>query len=567
LLVGVLLTLVQVGMLLAQPWPLSMLVDDVLAAPVGTVEQPIRMVALAIGALLGIVAVGALADYGATRMLSSVGQRVGNDLRQDVFAHLQRLSLRFHGRARVGDLTSRATSDSDRVQDTLVQTLAVLVPNALLVAGMVIVMFAVDPTFTLFALAGAPLLAYVVVSGTRRLKAASRRAREHGGEVASVAGETLVAIPSVQALSLETALTQRFRMASEAGLLASLDAVRAEARFSPMTDVASVLSTAVVMAAGSVRVLQGDMSLGTLLVFLAYVSSLYKPVKALARLGMLVGKGIASAERVQSILATDPEIADRTLAIPLRSRLRGHVTFEAVTFSYSGADDDAVLRDVELEVAAGETVAFVGPTGAGKSTLLSLVPRLYDPRHGRVLVDGIDVRDIQLAALRSQTAMVLQDTLLFRGSIADNIALGMAGSTRDDVARAARLALVDEFSDRLPDGLDTKVGERGVGLSGGQKQRIAIARALLRNSPILLLDEPTSALDAESESLVMEALGRLMEGRTTLVVAHRLSTVRDADRIVVVEGGRINESGTPAFLMAKGGRYARLQALQSGGAA
>ncbi len=312
---------------------------------------------------------------------------------------------------------------------------------------------------------------------------------------------------------------------------------------------------------GASRVLDGRISLGVLLVFMAYVGSLYKPLKALSRLGTIVGKGVAGGERIEAILAEEPDVRDLPTARPA-GRLRGAIAFEGVSFGYGR---ELVLDHIDLSIAEGETVALIGSTGAGKSTLLSLVPRLYDPTEGVVRFDGVDVRDYTVRSLRRRIAVVLQDTVLFRGSIGDNIALGRASSSRTDVERAAEIALVAEFTSRLPDGLDTQIGERGVGLSGGQRQRIAIARAVLRDAPILLLDEPTSALDAESESIVMRALQRLMDGRTALIVAHRLSTIRHADRIVVLEGGRIVEQGNADGLERADGRYAQFARLQASG--
>jgi ATP-binding cassette subfamily B protein len=567
LFVGVVLALVETGFGLAQPWPLKIIVDDVLLKRgqaggttllAGIAVSPEWLLGAGVVAILVIAGLSALAGYGATILMEGAGQRIGNDIREAAFAHLQRLSLRYHGEHPVGDLTARVTGDVDRVQDMLVQVLAGLVPNLLLVVGMVAVMVAVDPGFALLALAATPIMALLIYRSTISMKLASRRARGFGGEVAAAATEGLGAIEVVQAFSLEDRSRARFRDLNRASLDASLAAIRLEARMDPVVDVSAAVSTAIVFWFGANRVLSGTLTVGLLLVFLAYVGSLYRPIKSLSKLSYVISRGNASAERIRSILGEDPEIADRPDAVPLR-RIRGQVRFERVSFAYGR---EQVLDDVSLAIEPGEVVAVVGRTGAGKSTLASLVPRFHDPDTGAVLVDGIDVRAVTLRSLRAQVALVLQDSVLFRGTIRDNIACGRPDATAQDVETAVRLALVDEFTDRLPDGLLAGVGERGLNLSGGQRQRIAIARAIVRGAPILILDEPTSALDPASEVLVVEALHNLMATRTTLVIAHRLSTIRRADRVVVLDGGRIIESGPPAILVAEGGAYARMLRLQ-----
>jgi ATP-binding cassette, subfamily B, bacterial len=334
--------------------------------------------------------------------------------------------------------------------------------------------------------------------------------------------------------------------------------VRAEARFGPAVDLCGALATAAVLWFGAHRVLSGELSLGVLLVFLTYLGSLYKPIRALSRLSYLLSRGAASGERINAVLEETPDVADRHDARDA-GRLTGEIRFRQVVCGYR---EQPVLHEVDLTVGTGEVVAVVGSTGSGKSTLLSLIPRFLDVSTGSVEIDGRDVRDWRLHSLRRNVSLVLQDTVLFRGTLWDNSAAGRPDATEEEVARAARDAHVHEFADRLPDGLETPIGERGADLSGGQRQRIAIARAMLRDAPILLLDEPTSALDAESEDLVLEALGRLTADRTTMIVAHRLSTVRLADRVVVLEGGRIVESGPPKDLMAAAGRYAELSGMQ-----
>jgi ATP-binding cassette, subfamily B, bacterial len=559
--VGVLLAVVEVAIGLALPWPLQWVVDNVLRPAEDTVGPDDAGTVLLVVALiyLALVGVAALVDYWSTRLMVASGLQLARALRGGVFGHLQRLSLRYHGDRSVGDLSTRVTSDVDRAQDMLVQLLAVLVPNALLIFGMVGVMLVIDPWFTLLALAPTPLLAIATYHATHQLKAASRSARAAEGHVAAAATENLGAMNMVQAFSLERAQNDRFSELTGASLAANLEAARLQARFSPVVDVTGALSVALVLGLGAHRVLDGAMTLGVLLVFLSYLSSLYKPIKQLAKLSTTLSKGAAASERVFAVLGTAPIVADRPRA-RLAPALSGAVAIDEVTFSHGR---EAVLDNLTLHIASGETVALVGRTGAGKSTLASLVPRLIDPEAGVVSVDGIDVRDLALNSLRSQVAMVLQDTVLLRGTLYDNIAWGRPGASDRDVRRAARLALVGEFAARLPDGFDTVIGERGSNLSGGQRQRVAIARAILRDAPILVLDEPTSALDAQSEELLVAALESLPGDRTTLVIAHRLSTIRNAHRVVVLEGGRIVEQGPHRELVTRDGPYRRLAGTTS----
>jgi ATP-binding cassette, subfamily B, bacterial len=566
---GALLEIVTTGLAVAQPWPLKVVVDNVLKAPghqaaIGLpfldrfAGSPKVLLAAAVIMLLVIVGVSALTDYWSTTLMAGTAERLGNDIRESLFAHLQALSLRYHGQHQVGDLASRVSGDVDRIQDMMVQTLAILLPNVLLISGMVTVMFMVDPVFAALCLGAFPFLAVTVYRSTLRLKQATRRARRLDGVVAAAATETLGAIQVVQAFSLEEPSQSRFRDLNRASLAATLEAIRHQARLSPAVDMAAALSTAAVFWFGANRVLSGTLSLGLLLVFMAYVASLYKPVRNLAKLGYITSRGIVSAERVQGILSQSPDVRDVPYAVAAPT-FRGSVRFDDVSFSYR---EDPVLKGIDLCIEPGETVALVGHTGAGKSTLVSLIPRFYDPQRGAVRIDKQDVRDYTLASLRRQIGLVLQDTVLFRGTLWDNVACGQPGATWDEVERAIELALVDEFASRLPNGVATMLDERGVNLSGGQRQRIAIARAIVRGAPILILDEPTSALDADAESLVVDALRNLMGDRTTVVIAHRLSTIRRADRVVVLKDGEIVEQGSPASLLRASGEYARVAALQ-----
>jgi len=560
LMLGVALTLLGVALTLAQPWPLRWVVDGVLQPDVASrPADPELVLMLAVAALVGLVVAGSVVSYWASRLLSAAGLQIANDLRVAVLGRLQRQSLRYHGLHRVGDLTARVTSDVGYTQDMLVQILSTLLPSVLLVGGMFVVMLVIDPVFTLLAVLATPPLAWATHRSRRQLREAARRVRKADGELASAATEDLSAIHLVQAFTLERDRLGRFSALSGRSLSAGLESIRLQSRFGPLVELSSIASTGVVLWFGAQRVLDGQLTLGYLLVFLSYLGSLYKPVKSLSKLSQVVSKGAAAAERVLEVLDEPIDIVDRPHAV-VRS-IRGQVELRDVSFSYGR---EPVLDGVSFLIEAGQNVALVGPTGAGKSTIAALVPRLADVDSGRVLIDGIDVRNYELETLRSQIATVLQDTVLLDGSLLDNIVCGRPDASEQEVRRAVRLALVDEFAGRLPDGLETHVGERGANLSGGQRQRVAIARAILRDAKIIILDEPTSALDAGSEELLVAALDNLPADRTRLVIAHRLSTVRDADRIMVLDRGKIIEMGTHAELVREGGLYEQLTRFQSG---
>ncbi|MGH2967788.1 MAG: ABC transporter ATP-binding protein [Solirubrobacteraceae bacterium] len=564
---GAFFTLASSALTLAQPWPLKVIVDNVLRGqpldlPIAQGLSETALLNLAIAALIGIVLLNALFTYLGSYLMDSSGIRMVADLREALFARLQRHSLRFHAGQRTGDLISRVMSDINRIQDMLIQSFTVLVPNVTVLVGMMIVMFWIDWAFTLLALAVGPPLFLVVLRFKGRMKGASRRARTLEGRLAAQTGETLGAVRVVQAFTREDFEDERFSRQSSSTLAANLEARRLQARFTPLIDVLAGLGTAVVLFVGAHRVLSGALTLGLLLVFLSYVGSLYKPMRQLSKLTYVTARGVASAERVSEIMDAEPDVRDRPGAVPA-PRLRGRVQLEHVVFAY--VDGQPVLHDVSIDVEAGQVVAIVGPTGAGKSTIVSLIPRFFDPQSGRVLLDGHDLRSLQLASLRSQVAIVPQEPLLFEGTIFENIAYGRSDAGEDEVLRAARAALVEDFAARLPDGYDTMLGERGASLSGGERQRISIARALVRDAPVLILDEPTSALDPVSERLLMDALANLLVGRTAFVIAHRMSTVTRADHVLVVDRGRIVERGTHAELMdIAGGLYRSYLELQLG---
>jgi subfamily B ATP-binding cassette protein MsbA len=553
-----------------RPWPLKVVIDRVLS------HRPTRVPFLsawldnttlsrmhvlygACAATLLIALSTGLLTYAYTRSLGIVGQRFVFDLRCRLFAHMQQLSLRFHDTQRRGDLITRLTSDIQAIQDLVSNGLIVFGSNAFLLIGMLILMFWLNWQFAFVALAVAPLLFWTVFRYTHRIKVAARQARVSTGLLASLAQETLASIRIVQGLAQEEQQNDRFQAQSQSSLRSYLEGVRYQARVAPLVDVFAAVGLALVMWFGATHVIEGHLTTGDMVVFFAYVTNLYSPMKALSRLSYVTSKASVGAERIADIMGVSSEVKDRQGSREV-SQLKGEIEFRDVSFEYQSGQ--SVLSRINLRIAPGEKIAIVGATGAGKSTLISLVPRLYDPSSGTVSIDAEDIRNYSVQSLRAQISLVLQDSLLFSGTIRENIAFGRPDASDKEIVAAAVVANVAEFIDVLPDGYETLVAEGGTTLSGGQKQRIAIARAILRGSPILILDEPTSGLDAASERTVIDALERAARGRTTLLIAHRLTTVRLADRIIVLDKGRIVEEGPHQELLSRRGKYAHLYSLQ-----
>jgi len=553
---------------LLAPWPLKIVLDDVLRGHHNhaTVERWLHSFTGSLGilqfaciAVLAIAALDAVSTYVEKYLTTSVGQWVAHDLRRTLYSHIQRLSLAFHDHERTGDLISRVTSDIDAIQSFITQALLGIVVNLLTLVGMIGVMFYLEWRFTLIALSVTPLLFVLIYSYTRRIKKASRAVRKKEGEITSVVEEVLSSIRVVKAFAREDYEVRRLEEESLEGIELALRARSLKAKLSPIVDLIVAGGTCLVLWFGARLVLSGGMSAGVLVVFILYLGKMYKPMQEISKMTDTYSKAAVGYERVRELLETDGQIKDRKGAIPA-PKFAGRVDFDRVCFSY--VPETPILEDVSFVIEPGQVAALVGPTGAGKTSIISLIARFYEPQSGKVMIDGVDIRRYRQRSLRQQLSFVLQETMLFRAPVWQNIAYGEPKASRSEIIRAAELANASEFIEKLPQGYDTLLGERGMTLSGGQRQRIAIARAVLRETPILIMDEPTSGLDSGSEKLVLEALERLMKNKTSIIIAHRLSTVRDADLILVIQDGHIAERGTHEQLLHAHGLYSRLHSLQ-----
>jgi ABC-type multidrug transport system fused ATPase/permease subunit len=557
---------------LAAPWPLKFVLDAVIEgrhaprwlrsiAEMLPGQGPIRLAMVAAIATVVIALVGAVASYIDNYFTESVGQWIANDLRVRVYDHLEHLSLAYYDTHDTGALLSTLIDDINTIQNfASSSTLGILV-DLLTISGMLGLMFWLNWNFALIAIGVAPFLLLFVARFRRAIKSAAKEVRARESDMMGVAQQGLQSIRVVNAFGRQELEEKHLAEASQAALKAALRSRRVKSLLSPVIAVTVSLCTAFVLWHGAGLVLASAMSVGSLTVFLAYLSKFFKPVQDLAKLSGTIAQATVGVDRVRAILDIDMRIPERKGA-RAPGPLKGAIEFEKVSFGYEKASP--VLKGISASIAAGQFIGMVGSTGGGKSTLVSLIPRFYDPVEGRVTIDGVDVRDYTLQGLRDQIGFVLQDTALFRGTVRDNIAYGRPEATDAEIVEAAKLANAHEFISKMPKQYLTPVGERGVTLSGGQRQRIGIARAVIRNSPILILDEPTAALDSESEQLVIEALERLMKGRTVIAIAHRLSTLRDANKIFVLKDGVVAEQGTHSELVALGGVYAELHRIQQG---
>ncbi len=572
LLMAALCALGYTAMRLVEPWPLkfvfdNVLIDEPLVTPFPRLNDWLgadrtRVLMLAVSALLVFALLRGAFYYFQNVLTTATGQQVVIGIRQQLFAHVQRLSLRFHHNSSTGDLLMRFTGDINNLRQLLAASLLSLITESIVLIGFVIVMFIMNWQLALLAVVTMPAIFLLMVFYSGRIRAAARKQRRREGELAARLHESLSNIHVVQMFTGEREEEERLRRLNKRSLRSGMRATRLEGQLNQGIEVSVAVGMALTLWIGANQVIDGRLTPGELLVFMTYMQGFYRPMRRLSRVAERASKAASCVDRITDVLDHQPDLTDGSV---LAGSLQGAIEFDRVSFAYD--DGEETLSDVSLVIEPGQTVALVGPSGAGKSTMLSLLPRLYDATAGTISIDGVEVRDYTLRSLRENISVVPQDGALFAGTIRENIAYGNINATDEEIAAAARSADLHEFITSLPKGYETKIGERGVSLSGGQRQRLAIARAIVKDAPIVLLDEPTTGLDAESEQAVMLALSRLLEGRTALIIAHRLTTIQQADRVLVLEEGTIADQGTHAELVARPGRYRDLFRLQNRGAA
>ena len=569
------LSLMGVGVVLnlMKPWPLVFLIDHVLrgrptaawagwalARLPGAQDQLTLLTWTAAATVLIFLldwSVGLATNYARI----TLGQRLTYRVATDLFLHLQSLSLLFHTRRSTGDNIRRVTTDCASVTTIFRDALLPLVTAAASLILMFSILWRINGTLTVLALLVAPFMILAFRLYAQPMLERGYDEDDAEGRIYGMVEQTFSAMPAVKAFGREMMNEEQFHRRTRGALSAAVASLTVQLKFKIMMELATAVGSAAILWFGARAVISGEMTVGSIILFLSYLASLYAPLEAMMYTGSTIQTAGGGALRVLELLRVEPEVSDRADAVPL-ARAEGRLEFEQVSFGYE--EGRPILREVSLRVEPGETVALVGPTGAGKTTLVSLIPRFFDPSQGRVLLDGHDLREVRLADVRRQVALVLQEPFLFPLSLVENIAYGRPEASAAEIEAAARAANAHDFISRLPEGYQTVIGERGATLSGGERQRLSIARALLKDAPVLILDEPTSALDAGAEALIMDALRTLVRGRTTFIIAHRLATVQNADRILVLDQGRIVETGTHHELVRNGGLYARYSALQFG---
>jgi ABC-type multidrug transport system fused ATPase/permease subunit len=561
--------LIEAVMSVATPWPLKIIIDDIVAH--GTLphwlhwtnflypsNSKVVMAAVVAFGFVLINTIGSLAGYMNSYYNESVAQHVANDLRRKIYHHLQHLSLSYFDTHQTGKLLSTITADVSTIQDFASSTLLTILVDAMTICGMLVLMFYLDTSFTVAALAVTPFLLLFVVRFKKTMKKATREVRMDQSNMLIAIQQSLESIRSVNAFGRQDFEENKLKLLSQETMGAALKARRVKSVLSPVVTITVSLCIGLVLWRGTDLIFSHLMTVGSLTVFIWYMNKFFSPVQDLAKMTGTIAQATVALERIQAILDTEPIITYSEGRDP--GKLKGDIVFDHVSFSYH--PETLILNNVNIRIFCGQRVGICGPTGGGKSTIASLIARFYDPTGGRVLIDGTDIKEFRLDNLRGQIGFVLQDTVLFYGSVRENIAYGRPEASEDEIIEAAKLSNAHEFISKMPNGYDTLVGESGITLSGGQRQRIGIARAVVRNSPILILDEPTASLDTESEKIVMEALEKLMEGRTVITIAHRLTTIRDADKIIVLNNGLVIEEGTHEELITKGKIYADLCKVQ-----
>ena len=556
---------------LLKPWTIKIIVDNVLLAKplpqflAGLAEtferEKTLSVILVASSVIVISLVKGAATYSQVFITSRIGFRLAHTLRRELFAHLQRLSMSFHKRAETGELLTKVTNDTNNLRDVFSEFALNFATESVTLVGMVVIMFLVNWRLSLIVLTTFPFLAFISFYRFHAIRESARKQRSAEGKIASKLHEVLNSILVVQAFGRERYEEERFETQSEATLEESIRTARLEAASSRAVDMVSAFGTFAVLVYGSLQASDGVITPGSVLVFAAYMNSLNAPIRSLAKLSAKISRAVVSANRIGEILEIQPEIEDKPDAIRAKN-LRGEIAFRNVSFGYG--DGKPILEDVSFAIPAGKKIALLGVSGAGKSTIISLILRFYDAMTGEVLIDGVNIKDYGRESLRGEIGIVLQDTILFGASVRENIAYGKERATDDEIILAAKAANAHEFVTKLDQGYDTILGSRGGTLSGGQRQRLAIARAFIRNAPVLILDEPMTGLDAASEASVRDAMRRLTHGKTCLLITHDLQNATEADVILLLENGRITEQGTHENLMVGSAKYQTLFLQKSG---